>query len=178
MDGIWKVAGGILGTVAPTIATAIGGPLAGMAVRAIAEAMGMPADTEAAQVAAAVAKATPDQLLALKQADQQFTLRMRELDVDLERIAGADRDSARRMQVETKSHVPALLALGILLGFVASSVAVLGGWVEGLKDPLTAALIGTVIGNITSAAMLVLNFYFGTTASSRHKDATISKLAS
>jgi hypothetical protein len=177
MDGIWKVAGGILGTVAPTIATAIGGPLAGQAVRFITDALGLPAGTAEAEVAQAVQRATPEQLLALKKADQDFAVRMRELDVDLERIAGLDRDSARRMQMETKSGVPALIAVGVMLGFVASSVAVLGGWVEGLKDPLTAALIGTVIGNITSATMLILNFYFGTTASSRNKDETIKKLA-
>src|SRR4051794_24989640 len=89
---------GVLGAVAPTIATAFGGPLAGQAVRWVEGALGLPqlGDKEAA--AAAIANATPDQILALKKADQDFAVHLKALDIDLERIAAGDRDSARRMQ--------------------------------------------------------------------------------
>jgi len=170
----WKAT---VGAVAPTIATALGGPLAGLATRAIIGALGLGDGASEAEIATAVQGATPEQLLALKKAGQDFAVKMRELDVDLERIAASDRDSARLMQRETKSYAPGILAAVVVAGFIASSVAVLSGWVEGLKDPLTAALIGTVIGNITGATMLVLNFYFGTTASSRQKDKMIERLS-
>lgn len=169
----WK---SVVGTVAPTIATALGGPLAGLAVKAIGGVFGLGEGATEAEVAAKVAGATPADLLALKKADQEFALRMRELDVDLERIAAGDRDGARNMQVQTKSWAVPVLASVVVSGFIASSVAVLGGWVEGLKDPLIAALVGSVLGNITAATMLVLNFYFGTTAGSRAKDETIRAL--
>jgi hypothetical protein len=81
------------------------------------------------------------------------------------------------MQRETRSWAVPVLASVVVSGFIASSIAVLGGWVEGLKDPLVAALVGSVLGNITAATMLVLNFYFGTTASSRTKDETIKSLS-
>lgn len=167
----------VVGTVAPTIATALGGPLAGLAVKAIGGALGMGEGATEAEVAAKIAGATPADLLALKKADQEFAVKMRELDVDLARIAAGDRDSARQMQRETKSWAPPVLAAVVVGGFIAASVAVLGGWVEGLKDPLIAALVGSVIGNITAATMLVLNFYFGTSASSRAKDETIKSLS-
>lgn len=170
----WKK---VVGTVAPTIATALGGPLAGLAVKAIGGALGMGDGATEAEVAAKIAGATPADLLALKKADQEFAVKMRELDVDLARIAAGDRDSARQMQRETKSWAPPVLAAVVVGGFIAASVAVLGGWVEGLKDPLIAALVGSVIGNITAATMLVLNFYFGTSASSRAKDETIKSLS-
>jgi hypothetical protein len=167
----------IVGTVAPTIATALGGPLAGLAVKAIGGALGLGDGASEADVAAKLAGATPADLLALKKADQDFALRIRELEVDLERIAAGDRDSARTLQRETRSWAPPVLAGVVVSGFIVASVAVLGGWVEGLKDPLVAALVGSVIGNITAATMLVLNFYFGTTASSRAKDETIKSLS-
>ncbi|MCA3704237.1 MAG: hypothetical protein INF12_14540 [Methylobacterium sp.] len=167
----------VIGTVAPTIATALGGPLAGLAVKAIGGALGLGEGASEADIEARIAGATPADLLALKKADQEFAVKMRELDVDLERIAAGDRDSARLMQRETKSWAPGILASVVVSGFIVSSIAVLGGWVEGLKDPLIAALVGSVIGNITAATMLVLNFYFGTSASSRAKDETIKSLS-
>ena len=54
--------------------------------------LGLPADSSEKDVSKAMAAATPDQLLALKQADQDFAVRMRELDIDLEKIAASDRD--------------------------------------------------------------------------------------
>ena len=101
----------IVGAVAPTIATAIGGPLGGMAMKVVAEVLGLPADSSEKDVSRAMAAATPDQLLALKQADQDFAVRMRELDIDLEKIAASDRDSARRRAALTVSCVPAAYAL-------------------------------------------------------------------
>ena len=87
-------------TVAPSIASAVGGPLAGMATKAISEALlGKPDGTEE-ELAQAAIKATPEQLLALKKAENDFALQMRELDIDLERIAGADRDSARNREIK------------------------------------------------------------------------------
>ena len=76
----------IVGAVAPSIATAIGGPLGGMAMKVVAEVLGLPGDSSEKDVAKAMASATPDQLLALKQADQDFAVRMRELDIDLEKL--------------------------------------------------------------------------------------------
>ncbi len=171
----WKK---LLGTVAPTLATAIGGPFAGLAVKAIGGALGLGEGATETEIATKLAGATPADLLALKKADQEFALEMKKLDVDLERIIAGDRDSARKMQIETRSWAPSILATVVVSGFIAASVAGLSGWVDGLKDPLVAALVGSVIGNITAATMLVLNFYFGTSQSSRIKDDTIKALGS
>ena len=103
-------------TVAPSIATAVGGPLAGMATRAISEALlGKPDGTED-ELAEAAKSATPEQLLALKQAEQNFVIRMRELDVDLERIANQDRGSAREREIKTGDYTPKLLAAAVTFG--------------------------------------------------------------
>jgi len=79
--GGWK---SLVRAVAPALATALGTPLAGLAVAAISDAVLGKPDGSEQEVEAALAVAGPDVLLRLKDADRAFTLRMRELDIDLE----------------------------------------------------------------------------------------------
>lgn len=157
-------------TVAPSIASAVGGPLAGMATRAISEALlGKPDGTEQ-ELTEAAAKATPEQLLALKQAENEFSVRMRELDIDLERIANADRDSARQREVKTGDWMPRVLAFVVVGGFMLTVFLVLLGHVEGMKDPLMATTVGTLIGFVSAKCEQVVAYYFGSSAGSKAKD--------
>ena len=50
----------IVGAVAPTIATAIGGPLGGMAMKVVADVLGLPAESSEKDVSKAMAAATPE----------------------------------------------------------------------------------------------------------------------
>ena len=84
--------GSLIETIAPTIATAIGGPVAGMAVKALSTALlGHENGTED-DITSALATATPDQIVAIKTADSNFKIQMKKLDIDLERISADDRD--------------------------------------------------------------------------------------
>ena len=159
----------IVGAVAPTIATAIGGPLGGMAMKVVAEVLGLPGDSSEKDVAKAMASATPDQLLALKQADQDFAVRMRELDIDLEKIAAGDRDSARRREAQVRDWMPRVLAFVVVAGFMATVFLVLLGLVDGMKDPLMATTVGTLIGFVSAKAEQVIAYYFGSSSSSQQK---------
>ncbi len=174
---IWKVAKGVLGAVAPTLATAIGGPLAGQAVRAIGDALGLGPDVDEAAVAQAVSQATPEQLLALRKADSDFTIKMRELDIDVLAIDQRDRADARAMKIATSGRATEVLAFVVVAGFLGTVYAVLAGYVDGLKDPLTATLVGTLIGYVSAKADQVVSFYFGSSSSSRAKDETIKGLS-
>ena len=159
----------IVGAVAPTIATAIGGPLGGMAMKVVADVLGLPADSSEKDVSRAMAAATPEQLLALKQADQDFAVRMRELDIDLEKIAASDRDSARRREAQVRDWMPRVLAFVIVAGFMGTVFMVLLGYVEGMKDPLMATTVGTLIGFVSAKAEQVVAYYFGSSSSSQQK---------
>lgn len=170
----WK---SVVGTVAPTIATALGGPLAGLAVKAIGGVFGLGEGATESEIAKAVAGATPEQLLALKSAEQAFIVKMRELDVDLERINAGDRNSARDREKEVKDWTPRILAGVIVAGFLGTVYMVLAGYVEGLKDPMTATLTGTLIGYVSAKADQVVSYYFGSSASSKTKDETIKSLS-
>jgi len=159
----------IVGAVAPSIATAIGGPLGGMAMKVVADALGLPSDSSDKDVTKALAAATPDQLLKLKQADQDFAVRMRELDIDLEKIAAGDRDSARRREAQVRDWMPRVLAFVVVAGFMATVFLVLLGLVDGMKDPLMATTVGTLIGFVSAKAEQVIAYYFGSSSSSQQK---------
>lgn len=161
MGNRWKK---IVGTVAPGIATALGGPLAGLAVRAISGAILGHPDGSEEDVEAAMLGATPDQLLALKKAEQDFQVQMRELDVNLERISADDRASARQREVALKDWTPKMLAGGVVFGFFATLYWVL---THGIAPDAQSILI--LVGGLATGLGQVLNYYFGSSVGSKRK---------
>jgi hypothetical protein len=113
-----------------------------------------------------MANASPDQLATLKKIDADFKAHMKELDIDLERIAAGDRDSARQMQRETKDWVPKLLAIVITIGFFGILVWML---VMGMPQTGTEALL-MMLGALGTAWTGVVNFYYGSSAGSKAKN--------
>lgn len=162
-------------TVAPSLASAVGGPLAGMAVRTISEALlGKPDGTED-ELAQAAAKATPEQLLALKKAEQDFAVKMRELDIDLERIANADRDSARNREVKTRDWTPRLLAGLITAGYFGALFYMLR---NGLPQHGGSEAMLVMLGTLGTAWGGVVAYYFGSSAGSKEKTEAMNRMAS
>ena len=158
--------GPLLGQIAPTIATALGGPLAGIAVKTLSAVLLGHENGSEDDVKAAMTSASPDQLVALKKIDAEFKSHMKELDIDLERIAAGDRDSARQMQRETKDWVPKLLAIVITIGFFGILVWML---VMGMPQTGTEALL-MMLGALGTAWTGVVNFYYGSSAGSKAKN--------
>jgi hypothetical protein len=154
-------------TVAPSIASAVGGPLAGMATKAISEALLGKPDGSEEELLQAAARATPEQLLALKRAEQSFAVQMRELDIDLERIAVADRDSARNREVKTKDWTPKVLAALITLGYFGALFYMLR---NGLPQHGGSEAMLVMLGTLGTAWGGVVAYYFGSSAGSRAKD--------
>ena len=175
----WKQ---IVGAVAPAIATALGGPLAGLGVQAISKALLGQENASEADVAAAVAGATPDQLLALKQADQQFAAKMRELEIDLDKAYVADTADARHTFGQDRGVFR--LGIVILVTFAAIMGAVLWGSFQimiggiTIKDVAIVAtvsgLVGTVVGYVAANAQQVVSYFFGSSRGSQDKTAAMS----
>lgn len=161
----WKA---LVSTVAPWIGTALGGPLGGMAVEAAANALGL-SDKTVDSVKAALSGVTPEQMLALKQADQAFALQMQTLGfknmADMEAIAAGDRDSARRMQISKPSPIPALLTCFVVGAFTTTLVLLLKFDVPATNRDIVVYMIGQLSGGFTSA----LAFWLGTTRDSGRK---------
>lgn len=159
-------------TVAPTLASAVGGPLAGMATRAISEALLGKPDGAEAELVEAAAKATPEQLLALKKAEQDFAVRMRELDIDIERLSNEDRASAREREVKTGDWTPRVLAAAVTLGFFGVLFWMIA---YGLPQNGGEAML-VMLGTLGTAWGGIVQYYFGSSAGSREKNDTISKM--
>lgn len=165
----------IIKTVAPWIATALGGPLGGLAVDAAANAFGLTEKTTDA-VKAAIAGATPEQMLALKKADQDFQVTMQQLGfkqiADLEAIAAGDRKDARDMQKATRSNVPAILSIGVTLGYFM----ILAGMMTGFLKVSDSQALLIMLGSLGTGWGMVMAFWFGTTHDSGRKTELLAKL--
>jgi hypothetical protein len=153
-----------LAQIAPGIATALGGPLAGLAVTAISKALGI--DEKEVQSTIEQGKLSADQLTSLKQAEIQLQAKAQELGLDFEKLATDDRKSARDMQIATKSFVPALLSILVVTAWSLIQYFLLTHVIAQEMRELIARVLGTLDG----ALMLVLSFYFGSSSSSQDKD--------
>lgn len=158
----------IIKTVAPWIGTALGGPLGGMAVEAAANALGVSEKTTDA-VKQALAGVTPDQMLALKKADQDFQLQMQAMGfkqiVDLETLDASDRKDARDMQKTTRSIMPAVLSVIVVSGFLG----LLTGMMLGKLTVSDSQALLLMLGALGAAFGAVMQFWFGTTHDSGRK---------
>ena len=170
----WKDVKGLIGKVAPSLATALGGPLAGAAVSALSDAFGLseagtPEQKQDALVAA-ISGATPDQLLALKKTDQEFAIKMQELGFknveELEKFATADRDSARNREIVVKDNTPKVLVYAITLGFFGVLATLMFGDVPSGSKEVLYIMLGT-LGTAWTAG---INYYFGSTNGSSEKN--------
>jgi hypothetical protein len=148
--------------IAPTIATALGGPLAGLAVDAISKAVGI--DPKDVNKTIADGKLTADQISQIKQAELAMAARAQELGLDFEKIAVDDRKSARDMQSKTQSYIPGLMAIAVTLGFFGILVGLM---TEHFK---TSDALMLMLGSLGTAWTGIIAFYFGSSAGSQKKD--------
>jgi hypothetical protein len=165
----WK---GLIGTVAPTIATAFGGPLAGMATSAVSKALlGKPDGTET-EIADTIAKSTdPDILLKIKQAEQEFAAKMKQLDIDVYKLDADDRANARAREIALKDWMPKVLALLYTVGYF-----IILGLMWKFPPPADSKdLINTLFGIISAAQMAIITYYFGSSAGSARKSEMIEQ---
>ncbi len=107
-----------LAKLAPVAASLLGGPLAGLAVQTLGDALGLKEATkESILEVVQGGSMTPEQIAALKTAEANLKVRLRELDIKESELQVADRDSARKMQIQNRSWIPAVLTILTVGGF-------------------------------------------------------------
>ena len=157
MKGLLK---NIIGAVAPTLGTALGGPMGGMAANMISEVLGVPNTPKA--IEKAIADATPEQMLELKKAEQAFEIQMKELEVDVFALETADVQDARgKFSKDWTARIMGIAVVGGFMGYI---------FLVTLQPPEqnSEALINLVLGYLGGLASAVVSFYFG--ASNTQKD--------
>jgi hypothetical protein len=179
-----------LGTIAPTLATMLGGPLAGAAVTALEGAFGLApgSGTDAITKVVQSGAMTNETLAAVRAADQKHAELMGQQGIDLVKINAdheaalastdaADRTSAR--QTNASKDQTWWIAIAILGTFASIMGVVLWGcWMllQGgitIKDVSVVAaisgLVGSVVGYVAANAQTVVNFIFGGSLGSERK---------
>ena len=146
----------------PTIATCLGGPLAGLAVTAVSKALGI--DEDKVQDVIDNGKLNAEQIASLKQAEIALQEQAQELGLNFEQLAVQDRASARDLQKETKSFIPPVLSILVTIGFFG----ILGGLMSG--KIMTSDALMLMLGSLGTAWTGIIAFYFGSSASSQAKD--------
>jgi len=154
--------------IAPTIATAMGGPLAGMAVSAISKAIGV--DEKDVGDLINNNKLTADQIAQVKLAEIELQKQAQELGLNFEKLAVDDRKSAREMQATTRSIVPPILAATVTLGFFGILVMMLLDKVDSNNPAILMML-----GSLGTAWTGIIAYYFGSSAGSQAKTDLLSK---
>ena len=157
-----------LKTIAPTIATALGTPLAGMAVAAISKAIGC--EPEEVQNVISSGKLTAEQVASIQLAELELKKQAQSMGLDFAKLTVEDRKSARDMQIATKSMLVPSLAIIIVSAFIGVVIATLGGFAV-----VDSVLAGTLIGYLSAKAEQVVNFYFGSSAGSKEKTDLLAK---
>jgi hypothetical protein len=149
---------GVIGAVAPTIGTALGGPMGGMAMNMVSQALGVKNDQKA--IEQKIQTATPDELAKLKEIDNEFEIKMKELDIDLFALETADIQSARSMF--SKDWTARIIGIAVIGGFMGYIFLVT------IQPPEqnSEALINLVLGYLGGLASAIISFYFGASHSS------------
>jgi hypothetical protein len=168
-DFDWKA---LVRTIAPVLGGALGGPMGAVAARTVSEVFLGRSDGTEEELANAVRGATQEQLLALKQADQDFIKAMRALELDEQRIAASDRDSARKKEMALNDWTPKFLSVAITAGFFGILIRMLE---KGLPDAGGEALL-IMLGTLGTAFVAIVTYHFGSSAGSMFKSQTLDRL--
>jgi hypothetical protein len=152
----------MVGALAPTLGSALGGPLGGQAASVIAGVLGCKSDPKS--INQAIQSATPEQMLELKKAEQNFELQMKELEVDVFKLEVADKQDARG--AFSKDWTARIIGIAVVGGFMGYIFLVT------LQPPEqnSEALINLVLGYLGGLASAIISFYFGASNTPDKKD--------
>lgn len=175
-----------IASIAPTLATMMGGPMLGTAVSALEGAFGLQTGSGQDGITKVIQGGgmTPEVIAAVRAADQKHAEIIGQQGIDLVKlntdheaamaaIDAGDRDSARKREISVRGYTAPALAWLVVGSSVALGGAVVAGFVT--KDPAQATLVGTVLGYVFAEAKSVLAYYFGSSVGSTRKDELLAQ---
>ncbi len=158
----------ILKSLAPTVASAVLGPLGGVAVAAIGNILGV-SDATQDKIADVIknGQLTPEQIGEIKKLELQYQENEKERDFKYADLAFKDRDSARKANVDggVQKHI-FWLSVVLLVGTLGTEGYVL---FHGLPPSVTDMVAGRVLGLMDAVALMALTYWYGTSNGSAIK---------
>jgi hypothetical protein len=119
------------------------------------------------QIAESIKNATPDQLLAIKSAENDFKAKMKELGLTEDDLHAKDRDSARNREISLGGdNTLKGMAICTVIGFFVFIGYLLS---HGVPDGMDKTLLGMIIGYVIGIVQQVYNYYFGSSKGSKDK---------
>ena len=163
--GLLDRLGGAIRDVAPTLAGAFGGPLAGAAVGTLSRAIFGRDDADEGALEEAILAGDPETLKALKSAEVDFRKAVLNAETEARKIAAGDRANARARQIALKDATPTVLGLAVISGFFFVLTIMLLRELPAEADTEFSIMLGS-LATMTAA---VVNYFFGSSADSREK---------
>lgn len=160
----WK---SMLGSVAPMIGTAVGGPFGAMAGKLLGSALLDDEDATEAQIAQALQTADPETIAKIKEAELSFKATMKELDIKEVDLHLKDVQNARDMATKTTLVPQMILSAIFITGYFVLVFILFSGQIkidDSIRD-MSNILIGVMTANIPS----IMQFWFGSSHGSKTK---------
>lgn len=159
----------ILGSVAPLIGTAIGGPFGGLASTILREAFGTEDDKD---IERQIAASSPDALIKLRTAEQAMEVKMAELEIEETDLYLKDVQSARDMAKATSIAPQLLLTFTAIFAFgVVLYVLVLQSQII---PPENKDLVIFLVGQLSTFTGMGFSFFLGSSKGSSDKNRSIA----
>lgn len=156
----------IVSSVVPFIGSLIGGPLGGEAGQAVAYLVTGDKNANQDTVASALQNPTADQVMALKQLDEQYKEKVLSTRVQEDKLTIDDVANARNRQIELHDKMPAYLIMISLAMFFIIMIIFMLFPLQGTSKEI----INILIGSLAIWCGQGMNFYFGTTKNSSMKN--------
>lgn len=176
----WK---DVIGAVAPTLGTLLGGPLAGMAIGQLSKVLlGKDDGTEEELSQVVMGGLSNDKIVEIQRINRDTEVKLAQMqldkfriETDLEKAYVSDTADARKYKDDNvfTLGVTILLVFAVVMSLsVYGCFQILTGGIE-LKDASTvgivAGFLGTVIGYVAANAQQVVSYFFGSSAGSAKK---------
>lgn len=166
----WK---SIVSQVAPTIGTALGSPIAGIAISELLKLFGL-SNGASEKDLEKIVLGSSDALLKIKEFEIQFKQKLIEAGLDIERIDASDRASARQREADLaksgkRDYTNVLLACCTVCGWMFIQVYILTHVIA----PEMREIVMRSLGTLDAALGMVFTYYFGSSKSSYQKDEII-----
>lgn len=149
--------------------------LVAMAASQLSQSFGTDIAPTADAIVKAVQGATPEQMMAMKQADNDFATKMQAMGFahleELEKVAANDRDSARRREETVQDWTPRMLAYGVTIGFFG----LLAFIATGNLAPGSTQILDVMVGTLGTSWVGIITYYFGSSAGSDKKTELLAK---
>jgi hypothetical protein len=159
----WK---GLLKNLAPTLATALGGPLAGTATKFLAESLIGDKDAPEAAIEAAMMNASPQELARIKEIDSDFAIEMAKIDIDVFEMEVKDRQGARDM-AKVNMWPQIVLSTVFIGGYFGVIYMLFSGSIK--IDPSIRDMSNILLGVMTANIPSIMAFWFGSSHGSKQK---------